>query len=233
MTIGIIPCAGTATRIHGIPKYLLPVPDGYLLGKLITRMQELHVQAVIGVNPENAGIVSQYKKTAFVHTAKQYKTMTETVLSCRSFANGDDVLFGMPDTFIDDDACFQKLTSALDDGADVAVGVFYARPKQHLKAGMCAICEAQVVSVVDKPQNTDLRWLWGVLAWKPAFWEHMQADDPHVGYALPRAIAAGCDVRAVKLDGHYWDAGTFDEYAELVKYLHGRKQASEMALIYA
>lgn len=230
--IGIIPCAGTATRIHGIPKCLLPVTDGYLLGNLVNRMQEVHAQPLIATSPENVSIVEKYSKTAFVHVAKNYKTMSETVLSCRLYADDQSVLFAMPDTHVEDDQCFPKLIAALDNGAQVAVALFRARPRQHLKAGMCDTRNNQVVTVIDKPAETKFTRLWGALAWKPVFWQYIEPADPHVGYALPRAIAVGLDVRAVRMDGHYFDCGTFEEYAELITHLHGRKEAAEMQQVY-
>lgn len=230
--IGLIPCAGTATRIHGIPKFLLPVPDGYLLGNLVNRIQEANAQPLIATSPENASIVEKYSKSAFVHVAKNYKTMSETVLSCRLYADDQNVLFAMPDTHIEDNNCFPKLAAALDNGAQVAVALFHARPRQHLKAGMCDTRGNQVVTVIDKPAETTFSRLWGALAWKPVFWEHLRAEDPHIGYALPRAIAAGLDVRAVRMDGGYWDCGTTLEYFDLVTHLHGRKEPAEMQQVY-
>lgn len=233
MTIGLIPCAGSATRIQGLPKYLLPVGDDYLLSRLISSMQEITPSILIGVNPENAGIVGQYKKSAMLHTAKNYKTMSETVLSCRQFFQLDEItLFGMPDTFTEDDGLYIKLQSALNDGADIAVALFCARPHQHLKAGMCDTRGNRVVTVIDKPTETTFTRLWGALAWQPVFWQYIQSEDPHVGYALPRAIAAGLDVRAVRMDGQYFDCGTTAEYFDLVTHLHGRKEAVEMQQVY-
>lgn len=233
MTIGLIPCAGSATRIHGIPKALLPVNDGYLLGRLVDAMRAMGVQGIIGTTPENASFLHRYSKGGFVYVVDQYVTMSETILSCKGFATVDkvvteDVLFGMPDAYTEDDNVYPKLAAALEDGAQVAVALFRARPHQHLKAGMCDTDGNQVVSVEDKPPETILAWLWGALAWKPVFWEHLRPDDPHVGYALPRAIAAGLDVRAVRMEGGYYDCGTFLEYEELIVHLHGRKEPVEM-----
>lgn len=237
--IGLIPCAGSATRIHGIPKYLLPVPDGYLLQILTLRMGMIARSIAIGANTLNYMQVTTYAPSkASVYIADHYGTMTETVLSGKGYASIDGVitentLFAMPDTYIEDDACFAKLADTIHNGADVAVGVFYARTDQHLKAGMCRLDGERVIEVVDKPAKTDMRWLWGALAWKPTFWDYMQPEDAHVGYALPRAIAAGLDVRAVRMTGGYFDCGTYDEYAELTNYLHGRKQPAEMSTVYA
>lgn len=235
MTIGIIPCAGSATRIHGLPKYLLPTPDGYLLDILIKRMRAEGIAPLVGANRFNSGLIKEYAPSAYIYIPETYRTMSETVLAAQNHMKGTEhILFGMPDSYIEDDQCYQKLAAALDDGADVAVGVFFARAGQHKKAGMIRVSgeRNQVVEVVDKPDNTDLYILWGALAWKPEFWQQMLPTDPHVGYALPRAIAAGYDVRAVRMDGGYWDCGTYDEYAELTQHLHGRKEASEMVQIY-
>jgi len=237
MAIGLLPCAGAATRIHGIPKALLPVNEGYLLGIHVDAMQATGVQAIIGTTTENSSLLHRYSKSGFVYTVDHYATMSETILSCKGFTTIDgvvaeDVLFGMPDTYLEDDLCYPKLLTALDNGAQVAVALFRARKGQHLKAGMCDTRGNQVVEVIDKPAETTFTRLWGALAWKPEFWQFIQPADPHVGYALPRAIAAGMDVRAVRMDGGYWDCGTTAEYFDLVTHLHGRKEPAEMQQVY-
>jgi len=47
-------------------------------------------------------------------------------------------------------------------------------------------------------------------------WPLIDVEDPHVGYALPRAIRAGLDVRGVVLNGTYWDCGTPDDYFDCI-----------------
>lgn len=75
---------------------------------------------------------------------------------------------------------------------------------------------ALALGVIDKPPVCAYPWIWGVLAWKPAFWPLIDVEDPHVGYALPRAIRAGLDVRGVVLNGTYWDCGTPDDYFDCI-----------------
>lgn len=228
--IGIIPCAGSATRIHGIPKYLLPVPGGYLLDIIIRRMGIEGVHPVIGANRFNSGLIKEYAPTASIYLPENYATMSQTVIGSPSFTKEAPCLFAMPDTFIEDEDTYVKLTDALADGADIAVALFHPRVGQHKRAGMCTVLGNQVQEVVDKPANKmHYTHLWGALAWKPVFWQHMRPEDPHVGYALPRAIAAGLDVRAVKCEGGYWDCGVFNEYSELIVHLHGVKNSFEMS----
>lgn len=147
--------------------------------------------------------------------------MTETVLSAYpKYGEKEAVLFGMPDTYIEDERCYAKLVAALAD-CDVAVGVFYTRPEQRDKLGMCRLDEntAQVLEVIDKSRAHDLIWAWGALAWKPVFWQYLKPDMPHVGYALNPAIEAGLKVCAVTMEGGYWDCGTPEEYFALIRHL--------------
>ena len=217
--IGIVPAAGKAERMNGIPKMLLPTPYGSLISVLCGRMERAG-QVIIGTRP----VI--YEALAGACNALVYRcetaTMSETVLAARQYMIAQaSVVFGMPDTYFDDANAFVKLADKLNDGADVAVGVFQTRPEQRHKLGMVDLTPGdEVLRVVDKPTETSLAWAWGVLAWKPRFWQYIEASDPHVGYALPRAVAAALDVRAVRMDGGFWDCGTPDEYFDLITHLH-------------
>lgn len=231
--IGIIPAAGTAKRIHGLPKFLLPIPNGYLLDVLCQRMAALIYRWVIVTNEDNERFIKRYAPQGTRVIIRNTATMSESVMTAhRDMWKTTDptasVVFGMPDTYFDDEQAFTKLAAALDSGADVAVGVFRARADQH-NGGMCRLDGEQVVEVVDKPEHTDLRWIWGVLAWKPAFWGCLDADMPHVGYGLPRAIESGLDVRAVRLEGQYYDCGTFEGYFECLQHITARSRVVEVA----
>lgn len=209
----------------GIPKMLLPTPHGSLLSVLCERMrvcniERIHLLATNGMadilRPHVSENVTLYKG--------QTATMSAAVLLLRPFVGDNPVAFGMPDTYFEDENAFCKLRAALKDGADVAVGIFRTRPEQRHKLGMVDVVgDYWLVNVIDKPSNTTLEWAWGVLAWKPIFWDCLQASDPHVGYGLPSAIDSGLDVRAVRMDGGYWDCGTNDEYFHLVNHLTGVK----------
>lgn len=217
--IGIVPAGGKATRIMGLPKMLLPYGGRTLFEILLARMERAAPrQILIAPSAATVGLLFPYFLPHVLAYATRTQTMTEDVLLARCYLEaGESVLFGMPDTYFDDAEAFQKLARILDGGADVAVGVFKTRPQQRHKLGMCRLRYSRIVEVVDKPAQTDLTWAWGVLAWRPAFWEYLRPDDPHVGYGLPRAIQAGLNVRPYPLQGQYWDCGTEAEYFDLVQ----------------
>lgn len=227
--IGILPAAGNASRMNGLPKFLLPIPGGYLLEWHIARMAAAGCDRVnIGAAPHNHELTNRSIRglsKAQTWIAYAHDTMSQTVLS--GYSNPlEPVLFGMPDTYFDDHQAYNKLAAAIDDGADVAVGLFIALQSQRSKLGMCDFdySSQQITAVEDKPDFTNLSWAWGVLAWKPTFWKCIYAVDPHVGFALPRAIEAGMDVRAVRMDGLYFDCGTPDEYFECIQHLRSRRE---------
>lgn len=217
--IGIVPAGGNATRMRRVPKMLLPVPAGDTLFTILCeRMRSAGIERIlVAVSDATASVITPFCTPDILLYKTAVPTMSEAVMLARQHTyTGETCYFGMPDTFVEDAHAFHKLGAALADNADVAVGLFYARPLQHRKLGMCRMKGTQVLEVVDKPDETTLTHAWGVLAWKTPFWDCMRADDPHIGFALPRAIAAGLDVRAVLMEGGYWDAGTPEEYFELI-----------------
>lgn len=220
--IGIIPAAGNATRLMGLPKALLPIGEQTLIGRHIDLMSQVGAsRVVIGSKGAAYAMLNDLYSGETVLYHADTETMSETVLQAQRFLYDDEpVMFSMPDTYVDDDQAFIKLSAALDDGADVAVGVFLTRPEQRHKLGMCRCGNGHVEDVIDKPiEETHLIWAWGVLAWTPTFWQYIKPEDPHVGYALPRALKAALDVRSVEITGQYFDCGTWTEYADLIRHL--------------
>jgi CTP:molybdopterin cytidylyltransferase MocA len=215
--VGILPAAGRATRINGLPKYLLPVPDGHLLGVHTARMLDAGARVVlIGAGYHNLGLICQYAPANAESFTANSRTMSETVLAARSLTRGADVLFGMPDTYWTAPDVYQQLARLLSNGVDVAVAVWSMRDDQRGQLGQVAINNiTRVQKVVDKDPDCLFPWSWGALAWKPAFWDCIDPMTPHVGYAVQAAIEAGLSVMAVRVEGDYHDCGTFEQYARL------------------
>jgi hypothetical protein len=129
----------------------------------------------------------------------------------------------MPDTYIFDENPWQKLKKPVEDGADIAVGVFKIRDEQRGKLGQCCIESEVVTKVVDKDPTCPYEWAWGLLAWKPHVWELFDPKTPHIGYALNPAIEKGLKVVPVYMDGDYYDCGTPDEFRDLLVILSKNK----------
>lgn len=228
--IGLIPAAGHATRIQRLPKFLLPTPGGYLLKTLTTRMEMVRPDMIlIGTNSENWDLVNRYapQDSSRVYCVDS-ATMSETVLAARRYMDTDQmVVFGMPDTYWTDHFVYEYLTSTLlnDQGAIAAAALWNVPPDETYKHGMCQVTASggglSVTDIVDKPESTALRRTWGALAWRKTFWRYINAADPHVGFALQRAIAAGETVRAVPFEGLYFNVGSQGDYFALIRAATG------------
>lgn len=221
--IGIIPAAGHATRINGIPKYLLPVPDGLLIDVLHRRMREADAdQVLVGVGPHSSESLRTENRLLYTVNTQ---TMSETVLAARQHFDDPDesVLFGMPDSYWLDDNVYQRLTKDIDHGALVSVALFETRPGQENKLGMCDVSfdndVLRITQIADKPKQTTLHWAWGAMAWCAGFWKYIQPSDPHVGYALQRAVEAHDNVHAQLIYGPYFDCGTAAEYFTCIRQI--------------
>lgn len=195
--IGLIPAGGRATRMYGLPKYLLPTPDGTLLDVLRRRMVKAGIVHIDTIYDEGA-------------------TVCEALIGAAMKWEKGNTIFAMPDTYWTDEITIEKLLVTLNKGADVAVGVWRIRPDQRGKLGMCITDRHHhLIGVIDKDLDSPLEWAWGAIAWRPEFWDCIRAEDTHLGIALNRAIADGAKVQCVPMAGEYWDAGTPAEYFRL------------------
>jgi hypothetical protein len=224
--IGLIPAAGKSTRIHGLPKFLLPVPgDEHLLGRTINWMHAADAEPIIiGSSPENIQLVARFAETKEYRVAETV-SMNDTLLRMRDSRSGI-YLLGMPDTYFDDFLIGKRIVEHLrvNGHFDVVVGLWPIRSEQRGQLGQCEIDDTHVVKVVDKDPDCPFRWSWGIIAWKTTFWDFIKRDDPHAGYALQPAIDAGLRVGYVLADGKYWDCGTISQYWDFATL----KRTSEM-----
>lgn len=139
---------------------------------------------------------------------------------------GKTVLFGMADTIMQPVDVFRHLLKGASQDDQLILGLFeVSRPE---KFGMVDIGEANRANqIIDKPAQTNLKYAWGCIAWRPKFTEHLHrsVNDAHVSdfaQIMNEAIANGMPARGVVLsDGQYSDMGTYDEIEELERKYRG------------
>lgn len=228
--IGILPAAGKAERFMRLPKYLFPVGNSYLLARHIDMMSEAGIEHIlIPCHSRDSSILYEladcYNPQVISFSIQYNQTMSASVLSVRKHElyDGDDVLFGMPDTYLDhsdlSDNPYRSMAKQLELGADLVIGIFNPKPDQISHVGMLHVVgDGKVIAVLDKPDQSNWIWAWGTLAWKPVFWDYIRPEDPHIGYAIPRAITAGLDIRTAVIET-YFDCGTPERYYQLIMWI--------------
>lgn len=225
MTVGILPVAGKATRIQGLPKYLLPVPGGYLLERMLSRMG---VPCYIGANPDNAALLNSYKRPEDHVYQVASLTMMETILTARPLVGDEPVLMGMPDTYWTDDSVFHRLSDHINNGVICTLAVWLVGADMASRLGVCIPKFKYDVSPLGRIENKqpqhEQQFVWGAMAWTSAFWQYIQPEDIHPGIAIHRALAQGIDIPLYFASGHYYDNGIPDDYFRCIRELTGVRE---------
>lgn len=223
--IGIIPIGGHATRMNGIPKFLLPIGNTCLLTRLYEQMAAAGAETIaVGVRAEHRHLAEQNLPGEAVIYEVNTETMSQTVLHARPHIDmTQPVLFGMPDTFWTDEGVYEELAFNLDvfDNTAATAALWIVDRAYRHKRGMVRFEDYRylehLLAIEDKPIVTDLVWGWMAIAWRPSFWQYINPYDKHVGFAMQRAIEAGEFLSGKVFSGFAYDCGTPDEYYECIR----------------
>jgi glucose-1-phosphate thymidylyltransferase len=244
--IGLIPAAGRATRLGWpVAKELWPVQINTteIVPLIECTMRNMIIadcwHHVFVVRPDKPEIMKHVSTKVPQHVQKSYvcqghvspggksSGLVDAIDSSYHLIKGKNVLFGMPDTYVMPHECFLPLVNALEfDLVDIAFGLF--ETTDYSKYGMVDIdlnvpAPHTVKEIIDKSGlDLGLRYMWGILAWSPAFTEflHTQYTENMFDFAtiLNRAIKHGLDAKAhIIEDGAYDDLGDMESIIRFTK----------------
>lgn len=139
--------------------------------------------------------------------------------SAYHLTRGKTVLFGMADTLMTPPDVFHHILVGATLQDDVLLGLYSTDRPQ--KFGMVQLgADQRAVQIVDKPEQTDLEYMWGCIIWRSRFTEHLhtcvqQRRITDFAQVMNAAIQAGLVFRGIHIDGTYADLGTYEEIMEL------------------
>ena len=246
---GIIPAAGRGTRLAPLPFSKELFPLGYqnveINGKrqwrpktvsqyLVERMVRAGVERIFVILGTGKEAIMEYYGNGNrfgAHMAylfqEELQGMPFAIDLARPWLKDETVLFGMPDTIIQPANVFRLMLEAhVSRNADLTLGVFPTTTPQ--KFGMVELDEDdRVIRNVDKPRQTDLKYMWGLACWSPSFTELMGSfleENRHVNREIvlsevfEYAYREKFNIRALRLDdGEYLDIGTVDELRNAIE----------------
>jgi len=251
--IGLLPAAGRGSRLGPIPSSKEVMPLGFELcypeedrhaGWRPFTTIESHLHAYRKAGVERVVIVLGSKKTDIMeylgsgsryglHIAylfqEELRGMPFALDLARPFTHECTTVFSMPDTLIEPHDSIARLSHAHRQvGADLSLGLF--ETDNPSKFGMVELDnEGRIVRFADKPSATDLRLMWGLAVWSPAFTRFMGDHLADVAKGSPetvlsdileKALHAGMTVHGVELKGAiYNDIGTPEEFQSVVRKL--------------
>mgnify|MGYP001465550262 FL=1 len=216
---GILPAAGLASRMRGIPKFLLPVDKDYvsLLEVHISNLSNICDKIYLPTRPELAPVIKSldfnFKNTEIPEMVTS--TMCETVNNTLSISEADNFILIMPDTFFLGDQPYDILDSTTD---LCNLACWKIRDEQRGKLGEVRFdVNNKVVEMVDKEPDNGFEYAWGALTFSRKLSQYIDNKDPHIGYAAKKSVKNGEKVTVSLMNGSYFDCGTPDEYIKLLQ----------------
>ncbi len=239
--IGLIPAAGKGKRLgFPFPKELYPVIEDnhyypvsqYVLNNLIKAQVE-HIVFVINETKHQLlkyfgdgrrfGCRMSYvvQEPSENQESSTSPGLAHALDSAYHLIQHKTVVFGMADTIMRPANVFNLCLEKANPGWDVILCLFETNYPQ--KFGMVHFNEdtMKVQKIIDKPAETDLRWMWGSIIWRPPFSEilHSKINDENISdfaTIMNQAIQQGLNFQAVKVkNGQFFDLGTYDEIKNL------------------
>jgi glucose-1-phosphate thymidylyltransferase len=250
--VGIIPAAGRGSRLAPFPcpKELFPVgyQDYMVQGKPERRpkvISQYLVEELMAAGAERIFIIlgeGKHDIMSYYGAGRRFGAnvayLFQEVLRGMPFAldlvypwlKGEIVLFGMPDTVVEPKDAFVRLVDHhQSQNADLTLGLFDTdTPWKFSPVELDA--EGRVISVVDKPKETELRNTWGICCWGHRFTElmhHYLSDIPPdksevvLADVFHHALHQGFDVHGLHFEeGQYLDIGTVEELDSALRKFH-------------
>jgi len=215
----IIPAAGMATRMRGIPKFLLPCDDLY------TSLIERHVKELIEVcdtiwiptRPDLVMLIETLgiSKDRIVVLPVVTENMSQTVNRVMQISSANHFCLVMPDTFFHGELPYRKLNPAPNFSE---LALWRIREDQKGKLGQVRVStDNTVVDIQDKVPNCDYPLFWGALTFSNKIKDFIKLNDPHIGYAIQAALESKKEIEYKVLDGEYFDCGTPSEYLKMLE----------------
>jgi glucose-1-phosphate thymidylyltransferase len=242
--IGLIPCAGKGSRLSlPFSKELFPnvhtlTYEPVILYTINAMKKAGITQFVVTINPQKMDIVKFLGNGKQLGISISYcvhpdpRSLPESLDESYHLIKGKTVVFAMPDTFVEPAHFLQTLLNVHlnDQSSEMTLAGF--KTENPSKFGMVRFSDQTKVvhSIVDKPESTDLEWMWGAMVWNPIFTEeiHKYISDDSKMKALGKGeliltdtLQSLIEQNKVKIhcfaDGKYKDLGTYDEISEWSK----------------
>lgn len=221
MIHGILPAAGLASRMRGLPKFLLPASSDYetLLERHIRQMSEVCETIWIPTRPELVALIATLGLSSerVVVLPMNSHSMTETIMKTSDIAGVPKLMIVMPDTYFSGEQPYEFLAKTLD---PMNLALWPIRAEQLGKLGQVrirALPEGAVLDARDKDETCDYPHAWGAMSLDVETLRHATQDMPHTGFMIPELIKLNISIHGKLMDGLYYDCGTPTEYINMLR----------------
>jgi UTP-glucose-1-phosphate uridylyltransferase len=214
----ILPAAGLATRMQGIPKFLLPSSREYdsLIGLHIDNLIKHCERIWIPTRPDLVLLFDTFgfRNEKITILPMSTKTMSETITKVLSISKAETHFLCMPDTYFFGEKPYELLNK---NPLIADVACWNIREDQFGKLGQVKVGDDFITDIKDKDKNCKYNLNWGCFTFSRDLIPFIDDNDPHLGYALSNALEDEQKIQYKIINGSYYDCGTPDEYLNMLK----------------
>jgi len=217
LNVGLLPASGRASRIHGIPKFALPISNN--LSLLEWHVRELEERAdIVRISTRESWlpILETMELRSAQVFVKEPSTMSDAINSM-VLDISDRHVVGMPDTFIafTDRNFYSELFNSSNSGA---LALFNCPTMLRGKVGqVLSDDKGQIVDVQDKNEGCDYKFMWGAFMFSSSILNPIYGSP---SFDFKEWAAEGKDFRGLTFSGEYVDAGSFEGILDMYRLLN-------------
>jgi hypothetical protein len=227
----IIPCAGSASRFGGIPKFLLPVdPTG-------APALFYHIDAALDSGEEEVVVICHpflfdYLGDLLAHHQKpvellSYKsiTMTDTLIYGASHAEGisDVVTVSLPDTITTTaiNSEFSGYLKSLRENQN-ALLLYEFIEEYRGRFGQVEYdpFKNRILCLKDKDNACNFPYIWGAVSVSREKLISFDSHEQTIGNCIQREIQLGTTFKAIISTGKYYDCGSMPDYLKYIESIN-------------
>lgn len=213
--IGVLPASGKSSRIGGIPKFCLPISDERsLLQWHVEQMLEVCDEVRVSTRPEWVPIVENMNMNVKLIVLEP-STMSHAVTAIVGDHN-DNVLVGMPDTYIHrtHKNIYKEMINV---PGDLVLGAWKCDEDILGRVGQILLSNNKVIASMDKNATCDYPYMWGTMLFRKNLVRYIDPELEHPGKQIQEWVDMHLDIRAVIQDGKYMDIGTLKGLKQLYR----------------
>ena len=219
----IIPAAGKASRIGGIPKFLLPISQNNFLINFHSNLlpnDNKNITKVIAVSSEYSETVHRLNLDTEILEVNT-NTMNETIVKViNSYPSYSNYLLTMPDTYyLDNNVIKRLLLNFNEKSSNVHLALWKIMKNQIGNLGQVEIKNKKIIQIIDKDPSCNFPYAWGAIVWNKNVNSFINTKDPTIGNILNPLLSIGEEIKYVIAENEYFDCGTFNEYSKLLKLI--------------
>ncbi|MDQ3121046.1 MAG: NTP transferase domain-containing protein [Actinomycetota bacterium] len=210
--VGVIPAAGHALRLQPLmgSKEMLAVRGKPVVDYLVERMRAGGCTTLrIVTRPEKSDLITHAEEIGAEIVLARPATVSESFLAGMvGLTSGAIALIGFPDTIWEPVDGYRPLVAAVQDGADVGLGLFRIAVSDLARSDVVVFGESGCIEGVDvKPAKPQSEWIWGCAAARVETWAGLHRAEWPGGY-IDLLCREGHDVRGFELSDSWLDIGT-------------------------